>query len=229
VGGQPVERAWDVRRGERGEQRLPGDVVSRVERPNSKTSPEKFLAAAHASCYAMALPHTLAGRGADTERITIDAVAALEAETLDLDSRGRSRGSPGSSFRAWPRRSVPSSTRSGTAWRSSCGRPGGIEGGILTAPTERSKPGCCRPLWRCISPVAARSLVRGHPYVRTRVNMAFSNRSLQRRAGELTRCAFTHQAAASQTPPTFPLLPLKCRSLGGLDCNDYRYKTLDAS
>jgi lipoyl-dependent peroxiredoxin len=37
--------------------------ASRVERPDGKTGPEELLAAAHASCYAMALAHTLAGKG----------------------------------------------------------------------------------------------------------------------------------------------------------------------
>ncbi len=36
--------------------------VSRVERPDGKTSPEELLTAAHASYYAMALSHNLAGR-----------------------------------------------------------------------------------------------------------------------------------------------------------------------
>ena len=38
-------------------------LASRVERPDGKTSPEGLLAAARASCYAMAFTHTLVGRG----------------------------------------------------------------------------------------------------------------------------------------------------------------------
>ena len=38
-------------------------LASRVERPDGKTSPEGLLAAARASCYAMALAHTPAGKG----------------------------------------------------------------------------------------------------------------------------------------------------------------------
>ena len=38
-------------------------LASRVERPDGKISPEELLAAAHASCYAMALAHTPAGKG----------------------------------------------------------------------------------------------------------------------------------------------------------------------
>ena len=76
---------------------FPVTWASRVERPDGKTSPEELLAAAHASCYAMALSHTLAGRGADIEQITVDAVAALDANmlkitTVDLDIRGTVSG-----------------------------------------------------------------------------------------------------------------------------------------
>ncbi|MGA4542749.1 OsmC family peroxiredoxin [Uniformispora flossi] len=36
---------------------------SRAEAANGKTSPEELIAAAHSSCYSMALSHALAGRG----------------------------------------------------------------------------------------------------------------------------------------------------------------------
>ena len=36
---------------------------SRAEEPNGRTSPEELIAAAHASCYCMALSHGLAGAG----------------------------------------------------------------------------------------------------------------------------------------------------------------------
>lgn len=72
---------------------FPVTWASRVERPGGKTSPGELLAAAHASCYAMALSHTLAGMGIRIESITVDAVAALDADllrvtTIDLDIRG---------------------------------------------------------------------------------------------------------------------------------------------
>ena len=38
-------------------------LASCVERPDGKTSPEGLSAAARASCYAMALAHTPAGKG----------------------------------------------------------------------------------------------------------------------------------------------------------------------
>jgi osmotically inducible protein OsmC len=36
---------------------------SRAEEPNGKTSPEELIAAAHSSCFSMALSHGLAGAG----------------------------------------------------------------------------------------------------------------------------------------------------------------------
>ena len=76
---------------------FPVTWASRVDRPNGKTSPEELLAAAHASCYAMALSHTLAGRGAQIDQVTVEAVAELDAEMLkitfvDLDIRGSIEG-----------------------------------------------------------------------------------------------------------------------------------------
>ena len=84
---------------------FPVTWASRVERPDGKTSPEELLAAAHASCYAMALSHILAGRGADIEQITVDAVAALDADmlkitTVDLDIRGAVSGLSPAQFRS---------------------------------------------------------------------------------------------------------------------------------
>lgn len=72
---------------------FPVTWASRVERPDGKTSPEELLAAAHASCYAMALSHTLASMGADIDGITVEAVAVLDADLLritrvDLNIRG---------------------------------------------------------------------------------------------------------------------------------------------
>lgn len=76
---------------------FPVTWASRVDRPDGRTSPEELLAAAHASCYAMALSHTLAGRGAQIDQVTVEAVAALDADmlriaTVDLDIRGSVSG-----------------------------------------------------------------------------------------------------------------------------------------
>ena len=47
---------------------LPVSWASRAEAPNGKTSPEELIAAAHASCFAMALSHELAQVGILTRR-----------------------------------------------------------------------------------------------------------------------------------------------------------------
>ncbi|MEA2026648.1 MAG: OsmC family peroxiredoxin [Chloroflexota bacterium] len=44
---------------------------ARTEAAEGKTSPEELLAAAHASCYAMALSHELAGAGFAPERVDV--------------------------------------------------------------------------------------------------------------------------------------------------------------
>jgi osmotically inducible protein OsmC len=42
---------------------------SRAEEANGKTSPEELIAAAHATCYSMALSHQLAGAGTPPESV----------------------------------------------------------------------------------------------------------------------------------------------------------------
>ncbi|MDH6223709.1 MULTISPECIES: OsmC family protein [Streptomyces] len=46
---------------------------SRAEQANGKTSPEELIAAAHSSCFSMALSHALAGAGTPPERLTTSA------------------------------------------------------------------------------------------------------------------------------------------------------------
>src|SRR5881392_2063983 len=52
--------------------------ASRTARAAGKTSPEELLAAAHASCYCMALSHELAEAGTPPERL--EATATVEFE-----------------------------------------------------------------------------------------------------------------------------------------------------
>jgi osmotically inducible protein OsmC len=55
--------------------------ASRTERSNGKTSPEELVAAAHASCYSMALSHTLTEAGTPPEKLeTSVTVTFKEAE-----------------------------------------------------------------------------------------------------------------------------------------------------
>ncbi|MFJ9342897.1 OsmC family peroxiredoxin [Streptomyces sp. NPDC101733] len=46
---------------------------SRAEAANGKTSPEELIAAAHSSCYSMALSHGLAGAGTPPTRVATKA------------------------------------------------------------------------------------------------------------------------------------------------------------
>jgi osmotically inducible protein OsmC len=59
----------------------PVDVTwaSRTARSAGKTSPEELLAAAHASCYCMALSHELAEAGTPPERLEATATVAFVA------------------------------------------------------------------------------------------------------------------------------------------------------
>ena len=78
-------------------QGLPVTWASRTERPDGKTSPEELIAAAHASCFAMAFSNTLAEQGNDPEELDISAVctfdaAQLKITTMVLDVRGKVPG-----------------------------------------------------------------------------------------------------------------------------------------
>ena len=71
--------------------------ASRTERPSGKTSPEELIAAAHASCYAMAFSGVLAGMGNEPEELNISAVCTFDFDqvkitTMVLDVHGRVPG-----------------------------------------------------------------------------------------------------------------------------------------
>jgi lipoyl-dependent peroxiredoxin len=57
---------------------LPVTWASRTERPDGKTSPEELIAAAHASCFAMALSLMLGENHTPPERLVVDAACALD-------------------------------------------------------------------------------------------------------------------------------------------------------
>lgn len=56
---------------------LPVTWASRVESSDGRTSPEELLAAAHASCFAMAFSATLGRGGTPPERLHVTAVVSL--------------------------------------------------------------------------------------------------------------------------------------------------------
>lgn len=51
--------------------------VARTEGPGGKTSPEELVAAAHSSCYAMALSNTLAEAGHPSESLDVTATVTF--------------------------------------------------------------------------------------------------------------------------------------------------------
>lgn len=57
---------------------LPVTWSSRTEQADGKTSPEELVAAAHASCYAMAFSNVLAEAGSPPDRLEISAVVSAE-------------------------------------------------------------------------------------------------------------------------------------------------------
>ena len=78
-------------------QDMPVTWASRTERPDGKTSPEELIAAAHASCLAMAFSDTLAEQGNEPEELNINAVCTFDADqlkvtTMVLEVRGRVPG-----------------------------------------------------------------------------------------------------------------------------------------
>ena len=57
---------------------LPVTWASRTERSDGRTSPEELIAAAHASCFAMALSHELTQGGNEPEVLYVTAVVTLD-------------------------------------------------------------------------------------------------------------------------------------------------------
>ena len=57
---------------------LPVTWASRTERSDGKTSPEELIAAAHASCYSMALAHGLTEAGNPPEHLDVNAKVTLD-------------------------------------------------------------------------------------------------------------------------------------------------------
>jgi lipoyl-dependent peroxiredoxin len=91
--------------------------ASRTERPDGKTSPEELIAAAHASCFAMALALVLGENETPPERLAVSAACTLDEvegapriTTAELTIRARVPGLEPTNFRAHSRaggRSLP--------------------------------------------------------------------------------------------------------------------------
>jgi len=57
---------------------LPVTWASRTQRSDGKTSPEELIAAAHSSCFSMALAHGLTGAGHPPEHLDVSAKVTLD-------------------------------------------------------------------------------------------------------------------------------------------------------
>jgi lipoyl-dependent peroxiredoxin len=77
---------------------------ARTEEASGKTSPEELIAAAHASCFSMALSHALAQAGSPPERLetsaTVTFVPGAGITRIELSVRGTVPGLDEDGFRA---------------------------------------------------------------------------------------------------------------------------------
>ena len=100
-----LKGAGNVTTGSGAFRQFPVTWASRTEDSGGKTSPEELLAAAHASCYAMALSATLARKGTPPERLDVTAVCSFErvgdgwkVTTSELSVKGKVPGLDAASF-----------------------------------------------------------------------------------------------------------------------------------
>ena len=85
---------------------LPITWGSRIERADGRTSPEELIAAAHASCFAMALSFELGNAGSPPERLSVTAEVTFDrtdqgfrVQSSALTVRGRVPGMDAAAFR----------------------------------------------------------------------------------------------------------------------------------
>ena len=103
-----LKGAGNVTTGSGAFRQFPVTWASRTEDSGGKTSPEELLAAAHASCYAMALSATLGRKGSPPERLEVTAVCSFErvgdgwkVTTSELNVKGKVPGMNAQTFTEW--------------------------------------------------------------------------------------------------------------------------------
>ncbi|GAA2801455.1 OsmC family peroxiredoxin [Kitasatospora sp. CM 4170] len=79
--GSLIEGAGEVALVSSGAGSYPVSWPARAMQPNGVTSPEELIAAAHASCYCMALSHGLTGVGTAPESLEAQAAVTFEPGT----------------------------------------------------------------------------------------------------------------------------------------------------
>lgn len=82
----------------------PVSFATRAEDPAGNTSPEELIAAAHASCYAMAFSNVLGEGGNPPDELEVNAncvfdLGSLKITTITLDVRGKVPGLDEEGFR----------------------------------------------------------------------------------------------------------------------------------
>lgn len=84
---------------------IPVTWQARTEAAGGKTSPEELIAAAHASCYCMALSGALVKGGSTPEELNVEATCSLDKvdgafkiTTMELKVRGKVPGMDGAAF-----------------------------------------------------------------------------------------------------------------------------------
>jgi len=85
---------------------LPVSWSARTEAPGGKTSPEELLAAAHASCFAMALSGALAKAGTPPKRLEVSSKVTFDkvgdswtVVSSELDVKGQVPGADAAKFK----------------------------------------------------------------------------------------------------------------------------------
>jgi len=103
-----LKGAGNVTTGSGAFRQFPVTWASRTEDSGGKTSPEELLAAAHASCYVMALSATLGRKGSPPERLEVTAVCSFErvgdgwkVTTSELTVKGKVPGMNAQAFMEW--------------------------------------------------------------------------------------------------------------------------------
>ncbi len=86
-------------------ERSPVSFATRSEDPDGNTSPEELIAAAHASCYAMAFSNVLGEGGNPPDELNVSAncildLDSLKVSTVVLDVRGKVPGMDESDFQS---------------------------------------------------------------------------------------------------------------------------------
>ncbi|MER5463018.1 OsmC family peroxiredoxin [Streptomyces sp. NPDC002668] len=83
---------------------FPVTWASRAEEPQGKTSPEELIAAAHSSCFSMALSNTLTKAGTPPTQLTTKAAVTFEPGTgitgIHLTVQGQVPGVDEAAFKA---------------------------------------------------------------------------------------------------------------------------------